>query len=312
MLVAAMLWHEFQSKDNLSEIWALFKVQLKESPLAWLLTALILMPFNWLTELQKWIPFIRQHQDLSWKDGMKAILTGISFALFTPNRIGEYGGRILYVKPENHWKALMVHLVGSFSQYLILLGLGLLSVGWLAQRFWDIDVLYIRAFLGLCVLLLGLLTLIFFNMDWVVAQASQIKWLRPFKRFVKDIRVLSQFRRIDLLKVLGWSGLRVLIYSTQYFLLLRYFGVDISVLEGFSGIFAVFFLQTFIPLPPITALLTRGNLAILVWSQFGANEISILAATFTLWIINLILPALIGTFSLIHVNITKTFDYADE
>jgi hypothetical protein len=59
-------------------------------------------------------------------------------------------------------------------------------------------------------------------------------------------------------------------------------------------------------------LVARGNLAVQAWAFFGANEISSLAATFTLWIINLILPALIGTFSLFYVNIAKLPAHEDD
>lgn len=37
-----------------------------------------------------------------------------------------------------------------------------------------------------------------------------------------------------------------------------------------------------------------------------------LCSTFAPWIINLILPALVGTFSLLCVNITKTFVYEND
>jgi hypothetical protein len=67
-----------------------------------------------------------------------------------------------------------------------------------------------------------------------------------------------------------------------------------------------------VPLPAVAGLLVRGSLAVFVWSHFGANDLSSLAATFVLWIINLILPALIGTFSLASVNITKSLGYEDD
>ena len=83
-------------------------------------------------------------------------------------------------------------------------------------------------------------------------------------------------------------------------------------MAGYAGIATIYLLQTIVPLPAIAGLLVRGSLAVFVWSSFGANEISSLAASFVLWIINLILPALIGTFSLFSVNITKSLGYDDD
>ena len=62
----------------------------------------------------------------------------------------------------------------------------------------------------------------------------------------------------------------------------------------------------------MTGLVARGNLAVYLWQQFGANDLSALAATFSLWVINLILPALIGTFLLLRVNIAQSLNYNNE
>ena len=59
------------------------------------------MCFNWGIEAKKWQVLMKPIEDLSWWTACKATLTGLSFAMNTPNRIGEYAGRILYVKKEN-------------------------------------------------------------------------------------------------------------------------------------------------------------------------------------------------------------------
>jgi hypothetical protein len=102
------------------------------------------------------------------------------------------------------------------------------------------------------------------------------------------------------------------VYSTQYFLLLRFFGIDIGLIPAYFSIAAIFLIQTSIPLPPVMGLLARGNVAVQIWSFFGANQVSILATTFGLWIINLILPALFGTFFIFNVNITKSLGYDED
>jgi len=50
-------------------------------------------------------------------------------------------------------------------------------------------------------------------------------------------------------------------------------------------------------------------LALFVWKNFEANEISILAATFTLFIINLSFPAFVGMIYIIKTNILKSLGY---
>jgi len=93
---------------------------------------------------------------------------------------------------------------------------------------------------------------------------------------------------------------------------LQFFGVNAPFLEALAGISTVFLVQTSIPLPPVTGLLTRGQVALFVWSFFGGNEISVLAATYSLFVINLILPALIGAVFILKTNVLKSLGYANE
>jgi hypothetical protein len=68
-------------------------------------------------------------------------------------------------------------------------------------------------------------------------------------------------------------------------------------------------LQTAIPLPPIVGLLARGEVALKIWGISSQNDLSILAATFTLWVINLIIPALIGLVFILRLNFLKSLGY---
>jgi uncharacterized membrane protein YbhN (UPF0104 family) len=311
LLLGAIFWFELRSKDNLSAIWDEFVRHLNGAQLWWLIGAVVLMPFNWLAETQKWYQFVRIYEpEMSRWRAVRAVLAGVSVSLFTPNRVGEYGGRILFVRPENHWKAIIANLVGNFSQFLVLLSAGAIGVLWFIGH-WT-QPLYVRSFAIMAFVSLIALYFLYFNIRLVIPIARQIPLLHHIKRFVKDIRVLEHFERRELADVLRWATIRYVLYAMQYFFLLRYFGIQTDIISGFSGISTIFLLQTSIPLPPVTGLMARGGLAVQVWSQFGANEASALASTFTLWIINLILPALIGTFSLFYVNISKTLGYEDD
>lgn len=312
LLLVAVLWYELNSRDHLASIWQEFKSRLSSENPFWLLAAILLMPFNWLAETRKWYQFVRRYEpDMSRWRAVRAVLSGVSFSLFTPNRVGEYGGRILYIRPEHHWKAIIANVVCNISQIVVLIAAGLPGALWFMLRHWHVEPLFVQAFALMTAITLVILFVVYFNIGLLVPLARRIPLLHRIKHFVKDIRVLEQFSRRELTDVLRWSAIRYLIYATQYFCLLHFFGIETGVLGGFSGIAAIFLLQTSIPLPPVTGLMARGGLAIQVWSVFHANEISALAATFSLWIINLILPALVGTFSLFYVNISKNLGYDD-
>ena len=71
-------------------------------------------------------------------------------------------------------------------------------------------------------------------------------------------------------------------------------------------------MQTSIPLPPVVGLLARGPVALKVWSTFHDIPIDILSATFTLFIINLTIPAVIGAGFILQTNVMKSLGYQDK
>ena len=312
VLLAGGLYFELQGKHNLSGVWAECLQQIGGAQWWWLPLAVVLMPLNWLLETLKWQPFVRRYQPLSLWQGLQGVMTGVSFTMFTPHQLGEYGGRLLHVQAENRWKAVMINIVGSWAQYLVAVIAGLAGVVlFLSQRL-AIPAAMLRY--GTLIVGAGLPLLLFgyFHMERLLPWARRIPLVHRLRPFVRDVHILQNFCQRDLWRVLGWAALRYAVFATQYFFLLRFFGVPAGILSGYAGIGTIFLVQTIIPLPAIMGLLLRGNIALFVWSQFGANEVSALAATFTLWIINLILPALLGTFALFYVNIPKTLGYEND
>ena len=56
------------------------------------------------------------------------------------------------------------------------------------------------------------------------------------------------------------------------------------------------FIISIIPTIAISEIGIRGSVAVYLFSLVSANILGILSATFVLWVINLLLPALIGAF----------------
>lgn len=312
LLPAVFLYYELLSKDNLGDIAATFWQQVRYSNCWWLAGALLLLPFNWFAEVQKWRFFILRYEPMSRGKAWKAVLAGTSFALFTPNRVGEYGARVLFVRPENQWKALIANVVGSMSQYIVLLLGGVLGSIWFAGHVLEWSPRWQIGAFAVATVPLAVLFYYYFNIRLFIPLAERIPFVRRWQSLSREIHFLEHIERRDLAFVFIWSAFRYAIYSTQYVLLLQFFGIKTGIIAGYAGVATIYLLQTVVPLPALAGLLIRGSLAVFVWSHFGANDVSSLAATFILWIINLILPALIGTFSLFSVNITKSLGYEDD
>ena len=144
---------------------------------AWkLYLAIILVPVNWGLEARKWQVLLRPVETISFFNSFKAILAGLAFSMNTPNRIGEYGGRVLYVHEGHRWKALSLTLTGSFSQLIITLAMGLgglvfLLVNPVTAAGTANYYIWIRVLLWGTVLVTVLLFLLYFRLGQI------IKWL---------------------------------------------------------------------------------------------------------------------------------------
>lgn len=305
-LLAGGLCYELSRHGGLPAIYHTLQAAWRAANPAWLLVAAALMPLNWWAETQKWRPFVQRFEPLSRARALGAVWAGVAVSLCTPNRVGEYGGRILFVRPEHRWQAVVANLVGNMAQALVLATAGAAGAIWLAWRLDWAGPAALRLLTAGIAAGVAAGWFAYFHLRGVVALARRLPLVHRLKRFVKDgVSALCHYGSGALRFVAIWAVLRYLVYATQYFLLLRFFGVEIGLLDGFAGISTLFLLQTGLPLPPATGLLARGNLAVGLWAQFGGGAAESLAATFSLWIINLIFPAFLGTFFMFYVKTTK-------
>ena len=308
-LFGLLLWYDIYKRENFNEIKNLFFAELKGENAIWLVACCILMPLNWAAETIKWGFLVRRVQHISFWQAYRAVFAGVTSSLFLPNRIGDFGGRILFLKSKNAVKVVLSTFVGSWAQQLILIAFGFLGFAYFLITLWQVDRFILDGIIGLGVVFVILLLFMFLSLEMVVPIFKKIRLLYRFPRLIKSVNVLRQYSQYELLRTLFWAFIRYVIYTIQYFLILRFFGIDVEILRGVSCIATIYLLQTSIPLPPIVGLLARGEIALKIWGIFSANELSILAATFTLWVINLIIPALIGLVFMLQLNVLKSLGY---
>jgi hypothetical protein len=306
VLVAILIYtirSQVFAKDNIDGLWAEFLNRFTRDNAWWIIVTILLMPLNWAIETLKWQVLVRKVEEVPFFKAFKGVFLGVSLSVFTPNRIGEYGGRILVVKPENNWKTIVATLVSSFSQQIALMTLGIVGLIYFMLEYFMEDT---EGFIVLGVGMLGLTLIVFmflcyYNVNLAIPLFNKLPYLR---RFTKHMEVLDEYSFKELTAALFYAILRYVIYTMQYYLILRFFGIDVPFLSGIAGIATIFLLQTSIPLPAIADLFVRSEVALYIWNFFTDNEISILASTFGLWFLNIIIPAILGMLFIFSVNIT--------
>lgn len=305
-----VLWKHIVADKNVSEIWSAFVTNVASSSNVYILIIVVLLiPVNWILETFKWKCFTDLFQQLPFKTLLKSVIGGITLSIMTPNRIGEYGGRIVFLPKDMKWEGIMSTIMGSYTQLIVLLSCGMIGMSYFMSTILQLEYYAIASMTTIVTLFVLLMLFCFFNLEVVIPLAKKIPGIHRLESLKKYIKSLAACKKEVLNKALLLAFVRYLVYSFQYFLLLSFFGVDLDLPLALVGISSIYLIQTSIPLPPLVGLIAKGEIAIFVWQYFGANEISVLAATYTIYLLNLIIPAIIGLIFILETNILKSFGY---
>ena len=263
-----------------------------------LLIVVLMMLLNWFLESLKWRFLISKVEDISVLRSIRAIFSGITVSAFTPNRIGEYGGRVFCLDYADRIQAVLITVIGSMAQLIttIIFGsIGLIFLPLYSSEFFKmievIDFAY-PIMIFLFVLLDILLIIVFFNVSLFSNMLSKISFLHKYDKYIK---VFSFYNTSDLSKVILYSIARYVVFTTQFFILLILFNVNVNYFDAIILIMTMLLVISVIPSIAITEIGIRGSVAIFLFGLVSSNTSGILSAAFFMWLINLLLPALIGT-----------------
>jgi len=274
---------------------------------------IVLVFLNWGIESLKWKYLIKKIESISFSKSVKAVLSGISVSIFTPNRVGEYFGRAFILERANRFEGILITIIGSFSQLLITIIFGSISLIFFIPEFFDISEYFYGYFLiGLVVSILVILTLLlifFFNIKILTSlleSFSKKKWVK----FRSRIKIFSQYTKKELLVVLLLSFLRYVVFTLQFYILLKAFSVDLEFLQSTIIISIIFLVMAALPTITLAELGIRGSVTLYFFGLFfekhglpiDHSNIGIILASSAIWIINLAIPALLGTFFVFNLK----------
>ncbi len=307
VLLGWMLYRHTSSAPEGLDWGLVFDAGRMRSAWYWPAAAALLVPVNWALETLKWSSFLRFFAPATpFMQKYAAVVAGVAISLFTPNRIGEYVGRILAFDKSAAWGVALSSVLGSLCQWIVLLAGGAIGAYVVAARFTDAPSFLSGSFLALG---LGFAAVLVFGMFNVRSAAGVARLLPRGRLRLGLMRRLAALRRCESRAVaaaLAWAALRYAVYCSQYYLMLRFFGIAVPPGLAAAGISTIFLAQTSLPLPPLAGLLARGELAIAVWGYFSSDTAAILAAAYSLFILNLSLPSLVGAWIILRSTWIKT------
>lgn len=279
------------------------------------LIVLLLMVLNWGVEAQKWLLLMIPFKTIRFSQSYGAVLAGLTVSVFTPNRIGEFFGRVLSLSFKNPVFAMLSTLAGSFAQLMVTIVFGLPAALYIYLLHLPDGQMPVDSIL-LAVSFIPLLLLILL-FQYLPSAFRWVMSLTPRKlRVVKYYgRAFTLHTKTHLNIVLFLSFLRYTIFAAQYVILLRFFGVGESYCNLFIPVAAVFFIMMAIPSVALAELGVRSSVALSVFSVwYGLSQqladdvtLGIMVSASVLWIINIAIPALVGSFYVGHFNFTDFF-----
>jgi len=296
LLFFGYIYLELSQEADLAERWAILRQRWQGEGMLPLLVALALMPLNIGLEAKKWRLLMKPILVFRPMLAIRAICTGLMVSLFTPNRIGEFAGRILYLPGRYRVGGIFATFIGSLAQYVIywIAAVGAVYSG-SAELPWLLPYRPVLLFIGL--LVVALLLLIYFRSNYILLWFRKRKWKAPFMRFLV---ISGRYPTPVLGQVLLLAAIRFTIFCLQLYALMLFVGFPADTFKAFTLLPLLFIAQTVVPSFVLTDLGVRGGLALFLFEPWAGSALLALLPSYMLWFMNIIFPAFLGWLSLLQ------------
>jgi len=241
---------------------------------------------NWFFEILKWKILVSTIEKIDFKTALKQSLASLAISLATPNRIGEYGAKALFFENRKRKKILLLNFFSSGAQMFVTIFFGLLGLLYLFRNFNIPYSITTLCYFGIGIILFLVIAYYFKGKELLVKGFSIVKTMQFYQKIPFQIKF----------KTLVFSTFRYLIFSGMFYGLLLFFGAEISITQAVPLIFAMYLLVSILPTLFIFDVVIRGGVAVWLFSFLGVPELPILSTVLGMWLLNFVLPSLLGSF----------------
>lgn len=254
----------------------------------WIIVSILLLSLNIGLEALKWFLMIKKfYPFISYGKAYQAILTGSASAFITPQKIGDYIGRLVYLTHENRIAGIFVTLLNRFAQLGATLVFATFASFFLKISFYPYIILF--------------LTFAFHIILWFIPLIMAYFYpYIPKLKFIYDILIKIPVKLIMVTSLL--SVIRFLVFLFQYLLIFKAFGISNENLWALCCL--TFFIKSFIPSLAFSELGIREGVAIWVFGQYSnIDTVLVFQVTLILFVINTLIPATLGAWLIKNIKI---------
>lgn len=247
---------------------------------------------NRFIEILKWKNLAQIIEPISIWESTKQVLIGITFGIVTPNGIGEYAGKAWFYNRKNAGKIVFLNAVCNGIQVIYAVTFGLIGTLYVNYLHEFIPSTYIYLFFG------GLLAaiLIIFSIKNISIKGYSLQTIFTF---------LSEIPKEIHRKNIILAFLRYTVLVHQYYLLYRFFDVEIAHGTLLAVVASIYLLASSLPNFQAIDFALKGSVALFLFGFFGVNEWVIALVATSIWLLNLVIPISIGSVFLLLFNPKK-------
>ena len=255
-------------------------------------------------ESYKWKLLIQQSEKVSLLTAYKAILGGMAVSVYTPNRVGEFMGRVFILKKTDPVTAILLTIVGSFSQLLVTVVAGSIAYIVFAPLYLPLVIFESTWLVKGMSVTLAVVSLLYVFLYFNISALHRISFVVPaayMQKIKNGIDAIAACPKRLLFIAVFLSTLRYLVFSTQFYLAIRLMGLQITVSQCMMAIPISYLLWVIIPTVALTEIGVRGSISVFLFGLLAsghelntADALAVLSASTLIWFINVAFPSLLG------------------
>ncbi|MEJ8803361.1 lysylphosphatidylglycerol synthase domain-containing protein [Pontibacter sp. H249] len=294
----------FTAPDTFLSWRQILQTAINSSLTGLLILVAILIPINWGFEAKKWQLLGCKLEPISYTRAYRSVMVGLTLGFITPNRLGDYAGRVLELKSKQRLEAIGAIFIGRFCQLVATVLVGSLGLLYFILRFYWVQ--YPGVSLSVVFLLLAISTAMLVLLYHAKAMVAVVAAIKPLRRFVQYVSVMGEYTSAEITRLLLLSLGRYFAFLMQFILLLILFGVRLNPLEYVSGVAGTFFLKSVVPsVSLLSDLGVRELSAMYLFGLLGEGRLHVLSASLSLWLLNIAVPSAVGLYFVLRLRLAR-------
>lgn len=298
----AIIYYKLKADFTADKLLLLAKVAFTLKGIICVSLVVILIPVNWGIESYKWKLITQPVEAISFKTAMQSVYSGVCLGNLAPGRATEFVAKIFFFKPENRSKITVLHFVGGMFQLAISIVFGMIALFFKFKNFNEDNVWVAYLVSVLAIIVSGVFLLCLFKLNKILQLIS-----KRISKQKSTSELIYEFTKPLLFKLFAFSSLRYFVFFSQMYLLITLFYEGLFSFQIIFGIWLYFLITSIVPMISFIEAAVRAAVALIVFKNCGITNGALALASILVWLLNIVLPSIVGYFILIKQNFNFKF-----